>query len=315
MTGQRISVIIPAFNAERFLGEALDSVFAQGIEDPEVVVVDAGSTDGTAAVAERYGRGVRVIRQPRSGSGRARNAGLAATSGELVAFLDADDLWSDDKTRVQLPVLQADRSLGLVFCDMIAFDETGSANGTYFQERGFDGRCGVASIFLYDMISTPTVILRRSLLPGPEPFDEGLPIGQDTDLWFRLALRHPFAVVPRPLVRRRFHEGNVTRDARRLADCVVEVWGRYLDSCLAAEPAMARRLRDDFARKRWNLFFLEGCAHLHEGRRREARERLSRAIHEVPLRPRAWAFWLASWVPGRRGGRAAQHRGIGRMTE
>ncbi len=300
MKQARISVIIPAFNAGRFRGEALESVFAQGLEDPEVVVIDDGSSDGTAAVAERYGRGVGVIRQPRSGSGRARNAGLAATSGELVAFLDADDIWTDDKTRAQVPVLEADRSLGLVFSDMIAFDETGSASETYFQERGFDGRCSVSSIFLYDMISTPTVILRRAMLPRPEPFDEGLSIGQDTDLWFRMALEHPFAVVPRPLLRRRFHKGNVTRDARRLAACVVEIWGRYLDRCMAAEPAMAGRLRRDYARMLRHHLLLEGCTLMKEGRSREAHRFFRRAVSAAPFSPRAWGFWLASL--GRSGG-------------
>jgi glycosyltransferase involved in cell wall biosynthesis len=277
------------------------------------VVVDDGSTDGTAEIARGYGRGVRVIVQPRSGSARARNVGLAATSGEIVAFLDADDVWVEDKSRAQLPVLESDPSLALVFSDMVSFDETGTARRTYFEERGFDGRCTPSSIFLHDMISTPTVVLRRSMLPGPAPFDPALPIGQDTDLWFRIALDHRFAVVSRPLVRRRLHGTNVTRDTRLLAACVVEVWGRYLERVVAAEPAMERTIRADWARKRWDHFFVEGCALLHEGRRREARARLASAIRELPGRPRAWAFWLASFVPGypatARGAGAARRTG------
>ncbi len=295
MSGSSISVVIPARNAGAFLAEALDSVLAQGLENPEILVVDDGSTDDTAAVASGYGRGVRLIRQPAAGSGRARNAGLAATRGELVAFLDADDVWTPEKSSLQLPVLDADPSLALVFSDMIDFTGEDPARRTYFAERGFDRRCRASSIFLYDMISTPTVILRRSCLRSAGLFDESLPIGQDTDLWFRIALTHPFAVVDRPLVRRRRHAANVTRDTRTLARCVVEVWGRYLERCAAAEPEMRAALEADYAGKRWNHLFEEGCSLLREGRPKEARLMLGEAIGIAPLSPRPYAFYLSSF--------------------
>ena len=287
-------MVIPAHNSAAYLPEALDSVFAQGLEDLDVVVVDDGSTDGTAGVARMYGRGVRVLIQPRSGSGRARNAGLAATSGELVAFLDADDIWVPEKTSMQMRLLEADPGLALVFSDMVAFEGDRQEARTYFQQRGFDGRCAASSIFLYDMISTPTVILKRACLERVGTFDESLRIGQDTDLWFRIALELPFAVVDRALVRRRFHQGNTTRDTRELARCVVEVWGRYLERCVAREPAMRSALIKDFAHKRWDHLFQEGCALLRERKAPEARRRLSEAIGLAPLRPRPYVFYLAS---------------------
>ncbi|HKY31766.1 MAG TPA: glycosyltransferase [Candidatus Polarisedimenticolia bacterium] len=291
-----LSVVIPARNAASFLHEALDSVFAQGIGGMEVVVVDDGSTDGTWEAASAYGRGVRAVRQEASGSARARNRGLAETTGDLVAFLDADDVWLPDKTRRQLEVLEADPRLVLVFSDMVAFRGDVTEPTTYFRQRGFDGRCAASSIFLYDMISTPTVIVRRDGLRRAGGFDESLPIGQDTDLWFRLALAHPFAVVDRPLVRRRFHGANVTRDARLLARCVARIWGRYLDACIEREPSMRARLVADYARKRWTHHFEEGCSLLREGRPREARRELAAAVAAVPGRWRAYAFWLASFA-------------------
>jgi len=298
MTTPRVSVVIPACNAAPFLAEALQSVLAQGLADAEVVVVDDGSTDGTAAVARGFGRGVRVLSQPRSGSGRARNLGLAETSGELVAFLDADDVWTPDKLARQLPLLEEDPGLGLVFSDMVAFGEPGVAGRRYFRERGFSGSCTPSAIFLHDMISTPTVVLRRACLRETGPFDPGLPIGQDTDLWLRIALSYRFAAVDAPLVRRRFHPGNTTKDSRLLARCVVTICERYLERCIAAEPGMERVLRHDLARKRWHHWFLEGCALQHEGRPREARRFLARAIREKPLRARAYAFYVRSLLAG-----------------
>ncbi len=290
---ERISVIIPARNVAQFLPEALASVQAQGLRDPEVVVVDDGSTDRTADVAGSF-PGVRVLCQAASGSGRARNAGIEATTGELIAFLDADDVWTCDKSAAQLAMLQADPGLGMVFSDMVGFDAAGQAATTYFHERGFDGRCTASSIFLYDMVSTPTVILRRDCLREVGMFDATLPIGQDTDLWFRIALRQRFACVPRPLVRRRLHAGNVTKNSRLLARCVDEIWGRYLDACIEREPEMAAIMRSDYARKRWGHFFVEGCSLLHEGQAPEGRRMLARAIGVAPWSPRPYAFYLAS---------------------
>ncbi|HET6373823.1 MAG TPA: glycosyltransferase [Candidatus Polarisedimenticolia bacterium] len=297
----RVSVVIPAYNAARFLGEALDSVFAQRLEDPEVVVVDDGSTDGTASIARGYGRGVQVIVQPKSGSARARNAGLMATTAPLVAFLDADDLWTPDKTSLQVEVLEREPALSLVFSDTMSFREGGPDGRSYFEERGYDGRCRASSIFLYDMIMTSTVIVRRACLGVCGVFDESLPIGQDTDLWFRIALRYPFGVVSRPLVKRRFHGANTTSDHRLLARCVVEIWARYLEQVAAAEPEMRARLEDDFRLKRWDHSFAEGCSLLREGKSREARRRLGEAIGLAPFRARTYAFYLASMLaPGRR---------------
>jgi hypothetical protein len=184
--------------------------------------------------------------------------------------------------------------LALVFSDMIAFADGQTSARTYFEERGFDGTCTPSSIFFYDMVSTPTVILRRTCLDAVGLFDESLPIGQDTDLWFRIALRFPFACVPEPLVLRRLHPGNVTRGHRTLARCVVEIWGRYLDACIAGEPAMRPRLLADFRRKEWEHLFVEGCALLREGARRTARGALRQAIAVAPHRPRPYVFYLAS---------------------
>jgi glycosyltransferase involved in cell wall biosynthesis len=293
---ERVSVVIPAHNAAAFLCEALDSVFAQGLDAPEVVVVDDGSTDGTADLARRYGRGVRVLTQQNAGSGRARNLGLQETSGGWVAFLDADDVWAEDKAALELPLLDADPELAFVFGDLLPFGAAGAGARSLFAERGFDLRCTPSAIFLHDMVYTSTVLLRRACLRETGAFDPSLRIGQDTDLWLRLALARPYAVVPKPLARYRLHGGNTTRNSRLLARCVVEVWERYLDRCIAAEPAMERTLRADLAEKRWHHFFLEGCALLREGRAAESRHFLLRAIREAPLRARAYPFFLASFL-------------------
>lgn len=113
-TEARISVVIPMFNAARFIAEALASVAAQTLPVAQIVVVDDGSTDGGAEIAERHA-GVTVIRQANSGVGVAVNAGLARADGNLIAFVDADDRWMPEKSERQWRVLQTEPSLDAVF--------------------------------------------------------------------------------------------------------------------------------------------------------------------------------------------------------
>jgi len=303
-TDSRIAVVIPARNAGSFLREALDSVFAQDVRPAEVVVVDDGSTDDTRSVARGYGHGVHCVSvaaptgpvAAAGSSARARNLGVAATRGELIAFLDADDIWVTEKTSRQIALLDAHPDLAMIFSDMRSFEGDRRSETTYFQERGFTGACTASSIFLADMVSTPTVILRRSVLTACGGFDETLGVGQDTDLWFRVALRHRFAAIGQPLVLRRFHGSNITRDSRRLAAAVVEIWGRYLDAIVEREPHMRRAILADYAAKRWHHHFLEGCAALHDRRRSDARRRFFEAILARPGAARTYAFLGATFL-------------------
>jgi glycosyltransferase involved in cell wall biosynthesis len=118
---EHVSVIIPAFDASKYLGEAIDSVVGQSHDRLEIIVVDDGSNDDTAAVAARFGSALRYVYQPHSGPGAARNHGVRVSTGAYLAFLDADDLWESDKLSIQLAAFAADPSLEIVFGHVVQF--------------------------------------------------------------------------------------------------------------------------------------------------------------------------------------------------
>lgn len=115
MTRPSISVVVPAFNAERTIAEALESVLAQTPRDAEVLVIDDGSTDGTVAVAESYAPLLRVIRCPHAGIASTLNRGMNEARGAILASIDADDRWLPHKLERQLSALDADPAIGAVF--------------------------------------------------------------------------------------------------------------------------------------------------------------------------------------------------------
>ena len=196
----RISVVIPAFNAELYLAEAIQSVLAQGIPGIQVVVVDDGSTDGTAAVAAAFGAQVALICRPNAGIGAARNAGVERAAGNLLAFLDADDVWPAGSLAGRLAVLDADPGADGVFGMVQEFRDGGD---DLPPQAG-----GVAGALL----------VRRAKYEVVGRFDQGLRVGEFID-W--MARAHEaglkFRSVPGVVLRRRLHAANtgiVQRDAR-----------------------------------------------------------------------------------------------------
>lgn len=182
-----VSVVIPAYNAAGFIARAIDSVLAQTYEWREILVVDDGSTDDTIQTLATYGDVLRVIAQGNGGAGQARNQGVQASAGALIAFLDADDYWLPHKLARQVEMLETNPTLG--FCSTRARVETpdGRLIGSW--------ACPVVEqTVLHALFLNPGaiagsasgVMVRRDLFNQAGGFDEQLR-QEDTDLWFRLA--------------------------------------------------------------------------------------------------------------------------------
>jgi glycosyltransferase involved in cell wall biosynthesis len=197
----RISVIIPAYNAAWCIRRAIDSVLAQDFHEHELIVVDDGSKDDTAAILADYGEAVRVISKPNGGLSSARNAGIAAARGEFVAFLDADDWWLPAKLARQVALMDAHPDL--LFCS------TASAVLTPAGIRLEDWRCGTGNATTLESIfaanayvagSGSAVLAKREAFSRAGGFDENLRSLEDIDMWMRLAALGGFACIDVALV-------------------------------------------------------------------------------------------------------------------
>jgi len=166
-----VSVVIPAYNAERYIGETLESVLAQTYRDFEVVVVDDGSTDGTREIVRGYGEPVRLVEQPNSGPAAARNRGVREARGEFIAFIDADDLWLPEKLALQVPLFD-DEEVGLVSCRVQLVDGSGRPHPTYEREKV--SGWAFEKLLEGNFIGTSTVVARREALEGAGLFPEDL---------------------------------------------------------------------------------------------------------------------------------------------
>jgi GT2 family glycosyltransferase len=211
-----ISVIIPAWRAATTIGRALASVATQTLRPREVIVIDDGSDDGTADVAEKSAEVLRdieltVLQRPHLGAGAARNAGLARASGRYVAFLDADDEWLPEKLARSL-IHFKDNDTVFVSHDMIAVAPNG--HEVYFDcARHFvKAKDPFVALFKRGFVATSTVVARREALLEAGGFDPDLPAAQDYDLWLAMAARatYRFHVFPDALTRHYLNPSGIT---------------------------------------------------------------------------------------------------------
>ena len=210
-----VSVIIPAYNQAQFVSEAIDSVLAQSFKDFEIVVVNDGSTDNTEDVLKKYSGKITYIYQENKGPAAAKNKGIVASRGKYVATLDSDDIWLSQKLEMQTKHLDSNGKVGLVYTDayMVDSDGTRTHNVTSFaQYAPFSGYV-LDKLILNNFIPSLTVMVRRTVLDTVGLFDESLLIGEDWDLWLRIASQFPIDFVDAPLGERRIHGGNITRES------------------------------------------------------------------------------------------------------
>ena len=204
---QLVSVIIPTYNYGRFIAEALRSVLVQTHPPSEIIVIDDGSTDDTGEVVAPFGEQVKYIRQENAGVCAARNRGVAESKGELVAFLDADDIWEPTKLEKQVAKFAADSRIGLVHCGMREFDdETGETIRVHL-DGGEDGVAENLLLWEGPVIVGPggTVMVSRKAFDEVGGFDELMKVGEDWDLCYRIARRYKVGFVGEALVNYRSH--------------------------------------------------------------------------------------------------------------
>jgi glycosyltransferase involved in cell wall biosynthesis len=212
----RVSVVMPAHNAARFLCVAIDSILAQADADLELVIVDDGSTDATAGLAVGYARRdrrVQFLAQPWQGTAVALNRGIAAAAGEYIARMDADDVALPTRFGRQCAFLDANPAVSVVGSFVELIDAAGRVGRTrVYPTNSSDIVRGFLS---KNPLCHPSVMMRRSAVVAAGGYDPRYRSAQDLQLWLRMSAVHTFANIPAVLLQYREHPGQVTATSRR----------------------------------------------------------------------------------------------------
>jgi glycosyltransferase involved in cell wall biosynthesis len=231
-----VSVIMPCYNSEAFLAEAIHSVLAQTFQQFELIVIDDGSTDRSAEILADHGDRIRVISQANQGVSAARNAGIAAAKGDFIAFLDSDDYWESDFLGAMVEGM-ADPQTAIAYC---GWQNVGVGAGKPYVPPDYEGADKMHHLLRFASLwPIHAILIRRSMMPTGVPFNPRYPACEDYDLWLRIASFHHIKLVPRVLAYYRKHgEANATSDQARVARFNLLVKKRFL----ADFPALRRNI-------------------------------------------------------------------------
>lgn len=223
-----VSVIIPSYNGARFVERAILSASNQTYKNIEILLVNDGSTDETGRIADRMSRldtRVRAIHKENGGLSSARNAGIRASSGEYLMFLDVDDLIIPEKVEIQVQALEADRSRELVYSQYeILFEDTGRIVQT---DRG-EAPIPFRELLAYrNWFGVMVPLLRRKLVEAVGFFDESLKAGEDYDYWIRCSEFTEFLYVPGVVASYVQHEGQMHKDTGRMDDAQYSILQKH----------------------------------------------------------------------------------------
>jgi len=255
-----VSVIIPTYNRHELVRGAIASVLTQSFSDFELIVVDDGSEDGTADVVREFPE-VRYVHQPNRGVSAARNYGVRLSAGDLIAFLDSDDLWRPQKLEQQVRFF-SQRSDAQICQTEEVWLRNGVRVNPHNKHRKADGDLFARSLELC-LVSPSAVMMRRELFERMGGFDEDLPACEDYDLWLRIAARLPVRLLDTPLViKRGGHPDQLSR----------KFWGMDRFRVTALCKLLESGLLSAEQRRQTERVLLKKCRILAEGARKRGRD-------------------------------------------
>lgn len=283
-----VSAVITTFDNGPLAVEAVRSVQAQTYQPIECVVVDDGSGPQTLAMLRGLGHEIRLIERPHKGISAARNAGVRESGGELVAFLDADDLWTPEKIARCVPRFAESERVGAAYTRVVVAD---SVKGQRYELSVYDidGRMEHA-LFLDCRMSMSSLVARRDALLQVGLFDESMAMAEDWDLMLRLAEQFDFAHVPEPLTIRRIHGENITS---RRSDLYPAHYLKVLRKALERRPDAYRPLE---ARAMAKARFRFGLEHYRRFDMAPARREFVRSLRRRPT-CEAFSYWARTFLP------------------
>ena len=227
MRSPTVTAVLPVYNGEQYVAEALEAILSQTRPPDEVVVVDDGSTDGTPEILRRFGSEIRVIEQANQGHVGAMNRLFTEARGDYVAKCDADDIWEADKLECQLEAVRANPEVDIVVTGATFFGMVEGPRVSFPQAGVLDRRELSRRLYRRNFVCASSPLVRRALYGRLGPFDGALAC-EDYDFWLTaVAAGAVFFYDPRLLVRYRVHPGQVSQNELRMREGVYTVHRRY----------------------------------------------------------------------------------------
>ena len=271
-----VSVIIHTYNNEKFIVETIESVLNQTYKDYEIIVVDDGLVDGTRDVLMPYMQKIRYHYKENGGIASAKNAGIGLSQAEFVAFLDHDDLWVPDKLQLQMEHFNENPQIGLVYAKYTSFRD-GKELRTK-PENGYSGWI-FKELLSKSFIQTSTVVVKRECLDAVGPYDETFSLGDEYDMFLRIAQKFQCGFVDKGLTRYRVHDTNASNNDFLFDNENLGVYKKVYNNFTDIDGVEKKILRKRIAR--YSMKVAEGL--YSQGKLEESKEYQKEANNFLPF--------------------------------
>jgi len=207
-----VSIIIPVYNAEKFIKKTIESVLSQTYKDYEIIIVDDGSTDNSKKILDEFKDKVRYFKQANSGVSSARNRAIKEAKGEYIALLDQDDLWYSEKLKKQINFIKKNPNAGMVYSDCYYIDDKDKVISRVFENQKF--YCGkiFENLVIENFIPIPTVLIKKEVLNKTGLFVENYSHAEEYDLFLRISKDYEVGFMNEALAGYRVHDTNLSKN-------------------------------------------------------------------------------------------------------
>ena len=229
----KVSVIIAAYNGEKYISDAIESVFNQTYKNIEVIVVDDGSTDSTAERIKQYLSRVKYLYQDNAGVANARNSGIQNSQGEFIAFLDHDDIWLPEKIERQVDYFLKNSQSKFVHTPVRYINHLGEIiePSGYWGELKFNGEVkNVKEIFMHFAMLQSTMMIKKEIFDEIGLWNQAFTSGDGYDLCLRIALKYTLGFINKPLALYRLHDSNISKNVIRFDLAKIRVVEKFLET-------------------------------------------------------------------------------------
>lgn len=221
-----ISVVIPNYNYERYVGEAIESALGQTYDHREIIVVDDGSTDNSVKVIKSFGDKVRLIKQENQHASAARNTGIGASRGKWIAFLDSDDQWHPQKLEFQIEALKRHPEWSYIGTHALE----GGAYPDFDTVAPKERETSLMDFFCYTPLSDSDALIKKECFENVGVFNPELRGSEDLDLWLRIASTYKGGIIEAPLWRYRQHPAQLNRNIETMLSTRKQVISQFFNT-------------------------------------------------------------------------------------
>lgn len=268
-----MSIVIPVYNGEKYIKETISSIQNQTFDNYEIIIVDDGSIDNTKKIILDNFKNIRYLYQKNSGPSKARNKGIRSSKGTYIAFIDSDDLWTEDKLAVQFHFLEKHRNIDMIFADMEMFDANGVIKKSYLKgikrkeyysgDRTFYDHLleeknelldPFGMLLIGNFIPTSTVMIRREfLIKNQIFFDENISSVEDLDFWMRVSIHGKISFLPKVLKKKRVHDKNISQNHQKALKSAIYVRKKIQSKYSSLASLYKKEFKKKLAKHYFNL--------------------------------------------------------------